>query len=220
MRNGDKVVIPYSEKVMDYVDSHSNVELNWSFDDSKIKYICYAHGDNIDTFYSDTFVEYPKNNVSDQTFWTYDEGKDNYVGKDKNGKLVKSIPKYHLEDEESVTSQKSDTNKTDSDSLINKNEDDELNTRTPDIEDESTVSDEESITDGKAEQEGAVAADIQSDTVSSEPDKAGEAAEQSNGGNAAVTTVLVIIGILIAVGLGIIAYMMIKKRKSEDGNEK
>ena len=101
IENSDTAVEPYSKTVLDYIASHPDFELSWSFDTSKKEWTCYDKSELVDSFYSDTYVEYSKTNVKDKSFWTYDESNDTYVNKTESGKVIKSIPKYHLEDSNS-----------------------------------------------------------------------------------------------------------------------
>ena len=79
-------------------------------------------------------VEYSKNQKS---YWTYDQNQDRYVCKDTNGKLLKSIPKYHLDDEASLPQTSTSSNTSD----ISRNIDNDSNSHN------TTPARQDSITD-------------------------------------------------------------------------
>ena len=139
--NSDTVIQPYSEKVVEYIAHNPNAELSWNFDNSTQKYVCYDRSTLVDTFSSDEYVMYSKQNIDKKTFWTYDEAKDKYVGKDSNGTLVKSIPKYHLDDEASLPQTSTSSNTSD----ISRNIDNDSNSHNTTPARQNSITDTVSI---------------------------------------------------------------------------
>ena len=83
-------------------------------------------------------VEYSKNQKS---YWTYDQSQDRYVCKDTNGKLLKSIPKYHLDDEASLPQTSTSSNTSD----ISRNIDNDSNSHNTTPARQNSITDTVSI---------------------------------------------------------------------------
>lgn len=163
-----------------------------------------------------TIIEYTNERKS---FWTYDESKDSYVCKDENGKLLKSIPKYHLDDEESSSTQTSS-------SVSNENSSsNDNNTAKSDSDTVSAVSGN----DSKIDSQSVGSAEISTDTVSPKDDVAVSAEVEEDpkeestdeflpdvaNSNNTQQILLIIIGVLILAGIVVIIVMLIKKKKLE-----
>lgn len=86
---------------------------------------------------NDIMVQYNTENPNEKSYWTYDQNQDRYVCKDTNGKLLKSIPKYHLDDEASLPQTSTSSNTSD----ISRNIDNDSNSHN------TTPARQDSITD-------------------------------------------------------------------------
>lgn len=208
------------------------VELSYLSDDEQEQlckantdYTCYDKSELIDSFYSDTFVEYSKTNVKNKSFWTYDESNDTYVNKTESGKVVKSIPKYHLEDSNS-SSKQSSSGKTESNNerSQNRNESDVAESAIEIDEDSSRIisgadSSNDNLSGSNSELEKATA----TVPLSTDDFAVLEAPQEENSSNQAVVAILISIGGLILAGIGVIIYLLIKNKKNKksgDTNEK
>lgn len=225
IENSDTAIEPYSKKVFDYISAHPDFELSWSFDTSEKEYTCYDKSELIDSFYSDTFVEYSKTNVKNKSFWTYDESNDTYVNKTESGKVVKSIPKYHLEDSNS-SSKQSSSGKTESNNerSQNRNKSDVGESAVEIDEDSSRIvsgadNSNDNLSSSNSELEKATA----TVPLSTDDFAVLEAPQEENSSNQAVVAILISIGGLILAGIGVIIYLLIKNKKNKksgDTNEK
>ena len=227
IENSDTAIEPYSKKVFDYISAHPDFELSWSFDTSEKEYTCYDKSELIDSFYSDTFVEYSKTNVKNKSFWTYDESNDTYVNKTESGKVVKSIPKYHLEDSNSSSSSKqSSSGKTESNNerSQNRNKSDVGESAVEIDEDSSRIvsgadNSNDNLSGSNSELEKATA----TVPLSTDDFAVLEAPQEENSSNQADVAILISIGGLILAGIGVIIYLLIKNKKNKksgDTNEK
>ena len=225
IENSDTAIEPYSKKVFDYIAAHPDFELSWSFDTSKKEYTCYDKSELVDSFYSDTFVEYSKTNVKYKSFWMYDESNDTYVNKTESGKVVKSIPKYHLEDSNS-SSKQSSSDKTESNNgrSQNRNESDVAESAVEIDEDSSRIvsgadNSNDNLSDSNSELEKATA----TVPLSTDDFAVLEAPQEENSSNLAVVAILITIGGFLLAEIGVIIYLLIKNKKNKksgDTNEK
>lgn len=218
-------IMPYSEEVIKYMKSHPNANLQWSYDNDTDRYTVSDNPSawNCTVAFSGTYMQYSNNDVSNILIWTYDKGKDKYICKDRNGKTVNSVAKYHLEDEtktskSDVSSETTSKHTTDYSTVINPTEtassdvsENTENNEVTAVEDSmvSTHPDSPSTDDNSNQivtAESAVEEQMESSVVE----------VVSNNGNNVQNVILIVLGVLIVAGIGIIIVMLKKKGKKNE----
>lgn len=201
-------IVPYSEEVVQYLKSHTNANLQWSFDNDKKEYSvsdnpswgCYVA-------LTGKYMQYSDDNVSDILFWAYDEATNKYICKNENGKVVNSVTKYHLKNETSS----SETASTSSNSSTNSSQTSSMTDNKPD-----TAS--YSATTGSPKMESALTAsgdDTPTTTESVGPDTQEVVFADDSSNPSTTQIILIVIGVLIIAGIIVIIIMLNKKKKEE-----
>lgn len=214
-KNGDIVVEPYSKKVIEYLTSHPNSDLDWTIrthsSDSEsgagyVEYICYDKSNLVDSYTSkdtNNYMQYSEDDVSNILLWTYDEESDKYICKNQNGKIVNSVAKYHLEGETS-----SGTVSASSEAAISSQ-------TSSMIDDKPVTASSPAVPDSpSAEEQPATASGDDTPTTTAEPVPVGPGVTD-NVSNSPSTTqiILIVIGVLIIAGIIVIIVMLNKKKR-------
>ena len=208
----------YNEKVIAYLREHPDAELRWvgSSDSYSISDVHnlnpspYIVDQSDDDYHYDPnapLMQYNQKDLDNMIIWTYDKEKTQYVGKNTDGKVVKTVYAYSqpfgISEISEETSEKSDavtaSSNTYSDSAVAV---DETYPETTD----NYVSVESSA--------ATVSQEVQ-EVVVDESVIATEAESKDNTG----TTIIIIIGVLILIGI-IVIIIMLGMRKRENNNGK
>lgn len=236
---GNTVIEPYSEKVIQYLKTHPNADLEWTdrphsssgTDSGYMEYLCYDKSTLVDDYTSkdsNDYMQYSDNDVSNILIWTYDQSKDKYICKDQNGKTVNSVAKYHLENETATSSSKPDTSSestskhtTDYSTVSNATVSGATETASADVSEinEVTAVYEDSTVSAVPETttpDSAVAADdpnqmVVAESAVEEPMESSVVAVSGNNGNNVQNIILIVLGVLIVAGIVVIIVMLKKK---------
>ena len=151
---------------------------------------------------------YDSENKDKRLYWTYDSITDKFIGKDESGKVINSYKRYPVEEtatEQMETATQMTDNNVDSSYT-------ERETSTP----KTNIAYEDSSGNITVESTSDINAVSPQNSNDGRMVSASPSTETDNTKDSSTTNIiLIIIGILIAVGLGIIAYML-KKRKDEN----
>lgn len=232
-----KTIIPYSEKVIDYLSEHPTSVLDIVFQSDSKQYRCNDKNINVDNYATTTYVKYDPDNLENLLYWTYDENTDKYICRDKNGKIKDSVTKYHFEGEadETDSSQSAEGSSLSDSSQEQSVIRDDQPVRPSDTSSVSAQTSAASVAEAAADtSEGNPGEAAQESTLSeskpesslkpsseretaTESSAADEIAEQRNDNNTSV--ILIVIGVLIIAGI-IVIILMLVNRKKEEQNDK
>ena len=103
-KNNGLEIHTYNEKVIEYLKQHPGTELIWTTGSSNridgklhVEYTVYDNNvlvDKADRTVDTPQMQYNSKNISNLTIWTYDIEKNEFVGKDINGNMIKTVYAY------------------------------------------------------------------------------------------------------------------------------
>ena len=213
-KNDGIEIHPYNEKVVKYLRENPNANLRWTSTGSD-SYTVYDNNaqpspllvDKSSSDFDTPEMQYNQKDLDNMIIWTYDKEKTQFVGKNTDGKVVKTVYAYSqpfgISEISEETSEKSDaviaSSNTYSDSAVAVDE------TYPETTDNYVSVESSAATVSQGVQE----------VVVDESVIATEAESKDN----TSTTIIIIIGVLILIGI-IVIIIMLGMRKRENNNGK
>lgn len=157
-------------------------------------------GTTIEKDDNNNYYEYKIDNPDEKFYYSYDEATDQYICKDTDGKIMKTYPKYHYEPEDSASSSVTDSN---SSSAKPNNGGNYNNSQSSAYaEAETTI----------VEAETAI---VEAEIATAEQDAT---IQTDDGMSGTQITILIVLGVLVAIGAVVVVVMIIKKRDKDKVN--